>query len=120
MQRDLIRSLVRCAEQMLEAGGHSPNEQTLAKVADTLRAAALDDELRELVSAGRVVKEERAAGLGPLEVLPPAPKKAKAKKSKKPRKPAGPDPTQVAEAERAVEAARRALEEAERRRSELG
>ena len=66
MQRDLIRALVRCAEQLLEAGGHSANEQTLGKVADTLRAAALDEELREQLSTGRVVKEQRAASLGPL------------------------------------------------------
>ena len=66
MQRDLIRSLVRCAKQLLEAGGHSANEQTLDKVADTLRAAGLDDGVREQVGRGRVVKEHRAAGLGPL------------------------------------------------------
>jgi len=122
MQRDLIRSLVRCAEQLLEAGGHSANEQTLGKVADTLRAAALDDELREQVAVGRVVKEERAAGLGPLESLPPPPKPAKRSKAKtkKAAKPAGPDPKKVAEAEREIEAARRQLEEAERRRRELG
>jgi hypothetical protein len=120
MQRDLIRSLVRCAEQMLEAGGHSANVQTLGKVADTLRAAALDEDLREQVSAGRVVKEQRAAGLGPLESLPPPPKKAKKAKPKKSRKPAGPDPKKVAKADEAIEAARRQLEEAERRRRELG
>ena len=122
MQRDLIRSLVRCAEQLLEAGGHSANEQTLGKVADTLRAAALDEELRGQVSAGRVVKEQRAAGLGPLASLPPAPKKPKPKKApaKKRREPARPDPKKVAEAERAVLEARRQLEEAERRRRELG
>jgi hypothetical protein len=127
MQRDLIRSLVRCAQQLLEAGGHSANEATLNKVADTLRAAALDEELREQVSAGRVVKEQSAAGLGPLESLPAPAKRPKAKKSpakksaaKKTRKPSGPDPKKVAEAEKAIEAARRHLEEAERRRRELG
>jgi hypothetical protein len=82
MQRDLIRSLVRCAEQLLEAAGHNASEQTLGKVADTLRAAALDDELRKQVSAGRVAKEQRAAGLGPLEALPPPPKKAKRRRGR--------------------------------------
>jgi hypothetical protein len=122
MQRELIGSLVHCAEQLLEAGGHRANEQTLAKVAETLRAAALDDELREQIGAGRVVKEKRAAGLGPLESMPPPPKKTKAKnaKAKKARKPTGPDPKKIAEAEGAIEAARRQLEEAERRRRELG
>jgi hypothetical protein len=123
MQRDLIRSLVRCAQQLLEAGGHSANEQTLNKVADTLRAAALDEELREQVSAGRVVKEQSAAGLGPLESLPAPAKKSKTAKkpaAKKSRKPSGPDPKKVADAEKAIEAARRQLDEAERRRRELG
>jgi hypothetical protein len=66
MQRKLIRSLVRCASQLLEADGHSPSDATLGKVADTLRAAALDREVREQLAHGRVVKEQRAAGLGPL------------------------------------------------------
>jgi len=66
MQRGLIRSLVRCAAQLLEAGGHAASDATLGKVADTLRAAALDDEVREQLAHGRVVKEQRAAGLGPL------------------------------------------------------
>jgi hypothetical protein len=66
MQRELIRSLVRCAAQLLEAGGHSANEATLGKVADTLRAAGLDPDVREQVAQGRLVKEQRAAGLGPL------------------------------------------------------
>ena len=66
MQRTLIRSLVRCASQLLEAGGHAASDVTLGKVADTLRAAAVDDELREQVADGRVVKERRAASLGPL------------------------------------------------------
>ena len=66
MQRDLIRALVRCASELLEAAGHGASEETLGKVADTLRAAAVDDELREQLAHGRVVKERRAASLGPL------------------------------------------------------
>ena len=66
MQRKLVRSLVRCAAQLLEAGGHPASDATLGKVADTLRAAGLDSDVREQVAQGRVVKEQRAAGLGPL------------------------------------------------------
>ena len=66
IQRRLIRSLVRCASQLLEAGGHAASDATLQKVADTLRAAALEDDLREQLAKGRVVKEQSAAGLGPL------------------------------------------------------
>jgi hypothetical protein len=110
MQRDLIRSLVRCAEQLLDAGGHSTTEATLNKVADTLRAAALDEGLRERIAAGRVVKEERAAGLGPLASMPaarPAKKSAKEKGKQAKAEPVGPDPKEVRRAERAVETARR-------------
>jgi hypothetical protein len=66
MQRKLINSLVRCASQLLEAGGDAPSDATLQKVADTLRAAALDEDVREQLARGRVVKEQSAAGLGPL------------------------------------------------------
>ncbi len=66
MQRKLIQSLVRCAAQLLEAGGHTASDATLGKVADTLRAAGLDADVREQVAQGRVVKEQRAAGIGPL------------------------------------------------------
>jgi hypothetical protein len=64
MQRELIRSLVRCASELLEAAGHYATDATLGKVADTLRAAAVDEELREEVASGRVVKERRVASLG--------------------------------------------------------
>jgi hypothetical protein len=66
MQRKLISSLVRCASQLLEAGGHAASDATLQKVADTLRAAALDEVVREQLAHGRLVKDERAAGFGPL------------------------------------------------------
>ena len=66
MQRKLIQSLVRCASQLLEAGGHAPTDATLQKVADTLRAAALDTDVREQLARGRVVKEQTAAGFGPV------------------------------------------------------
>ena len=120
MQRDLIRSLVRCAAQLLEAGGHNAGEATLSKVADTLRAAALDENLRARVSAGTVVKEQRAAGLGPLASLPPAAKKKKAPKKKKKPEPPKPDPKEIEAAERELAEARRRLEEAEKRRRDLG
>ena len=127
MQRDLIRSLTRCAAQLLEAGGHSAGETTLLKVADTLRAAALDEELRQEIADGCVVKERRAAGLGPLASMPAPPKPKKKVSKEKAPEPKGPDPEEVRSAERAVEAARRRLEKAqdelaaaEKRLRELG
>lgn len=104
---------MRCAAELLDAGGHGSNEATLTKVADTLRAAALDEELREQVSQGRVVREQRAAGLGPLASLPAQPAGKGKKKASKPKpEPPQPDPKEVSKAERAVETARRRVEEA--------
>lgn len=121
MQRELIGSLVRCARELLDAGGHSTADATLEKVAETLRAAALEEELRKEVAAGRVVKERKAAGLGPLATLPApergAKKKAAAKK--------GPTPEERRtkrereKAERALAKARAAAEAAEKRLREL-
>ena len=82
MQRELIGSLVRCAGELLDAAGHSPSDATLTKVADTLRAGALDEELRQQIADGRVVKEQRAAGLG-LEAMPRPPARRKAKGRRK-------------------------------------
>ena len=112
MQRELIGSLVRCARELLEAGGHAAREPTLAKVAETLRAAALDEELRREITEGRVVKERRAAGLGPLSALPAAPPQRGGSADRAPTEPAGPDPKEVRSAERAVEAARKRVEAA--------
>jgi len=67
MQRKLIRSLVRCASQLLEAGGHPASDESLQKVSDTLRAAALDEDVREQLAHGRLAKEASAAGFGPLD-----------------------------------------------------
>ena len=115
MQRDLIRDLTRCAKQLLEAGGHPASDTTLTKVADTLRAAALDEDLRAEIADGRVVKERRAAGLGPLASMPaPAPRKGGKKSSRKAPEPTGPDPKEVRKAEKAIDAARNRVEKAEK------
>jgi hypothetical protein len=110
MQRELVASLVRCAAELLDAGGHAANEATLAKVADTLRAAALDDDLRAELADGRVVKERRAAGLGPLSSMPVPPPRPEPDEAPEPE--LGPDPKEVRKAERAVEAARRRVDKA--------
>jgi hypothetical protein len=112
MQRELIGSLVRCAGELLDAGGHGSGEATLTKVADTLRAAALDEELREQIAAGRVAKERRAAGLGPLASMP-APPKSRPQAKPEPEPEPGPDPKELRKAERGVEAARKKLAKAQ-------
>ena len=113
MQRELIGSLSRCARELLDAAGHGASDATLTKVTDTLRAAALDEDVRAQIADGRVVKERRAAGLGPLGSMPaPAPAKRRSKGAPPDPKPKGPDPKEVKKAERAAETARRRLEAA--------
>lgn len=127
MQRELIGSLVRCARELLEAGGHASADSTLEKVADTLRAAASDPELREAVAEGRVVREASAAGFGPLETLPPPPKtKRKPAAKPKPKKKTGPTAAEKKRekerkaAEKELADARAALEAAKKRLKGLG
>ena len=100
------------------------------RVADTLHAAALDDEGREQVRAGRLERELRHVGLGMAVVPTRAPRRAAGRRGKtsqktKPRRTAGP-PTEVrataaakaaeADARRRAERAKRTLEVSERRR----
>ena len=113
------------------------------KVRATLHAATVDPDVRAEVAAGRVVKEHSASGFGGLDALIAAGRgaeakakpagakrktaKGKAKAAPPEREPPGPDPREVrrrrdtlrraleaeADAESAVDGARRALEQVE-------
>jgi hypothetical protein len=141
----VARRLVEALAAEADADG-----ATQDKVRATLHAATVDGDVREEIARGRVVKERAAAGFGGLEgiELPPggavrAPAPAKTtKKGRKaapepepapPPKPKGPTKAQrdalrraneaEARSERAVDGARRALEQVEKtiaaRRREL-
>ena len=60
-ERAAIDVLVAAARELLPPRS---GEATLEAVRETLRAAATDDEVREEVVAGRLVRERTAAGLG--------------------------------------------------------
>jgi hypothetical protein len=64
-ERELVTGLVERAEPLLSEGG-SPSAANLERVSNTLHAAALDEELRGELEAGRVVKDRESAGLGPF------------------------------------------------------
>ena len=127
MQRELIGSLARCALELLDAAGHGASDATLAKVADTLRAAALDEDIRAEIADGRVVRERRAAGLGPLASMP-APRQERkpsrpAKAAAKPKGPTAAEKKRERErraAEKELADARAALDAAEKRLRGLG
>jgi hypothetical protein len=63
-ERAAVQELLEAARGLLSGSGAGLSESTLEDVADTLRAAAIDDETREAVLAGRLDRERRAAGLG--------------------------------------------------------
>jgi hypothetical protein len=120
-ERKAIDALSRAAVQILEETG-SAGGQALARVQETLHAAAVDERLGDAVRAGRLVKEEEASGFG-LDLLSGAPAAAPATK---PRRADGTAAKRRAaeerrkgaerrlrEAERGAEAAEQAVEEAE-------
>jgi hypothetical protein len=62
--RGAIDQLIATARGLLSSDGHELSSSTLERVSETLTAAALDDEARELVVAGRLERELRHVGLG--------------------------------------------------------
>jgi hypothetical protein len=85
-ERDAVEQLVDAARGLLTSEGQELSTAIVERVADTLHAAALDDEAREQVREGRLERELRHAGLGLGDV--PAgkarPKRAPAKQQPKP------------------------------------
>jgi hypothetical protein len=63
-QRVAIEQLLEAAGGLLSSEGHELSPAVLDRVADTLRAAALDPEAREQVQRARLERELRHVGLG--------------------------------------------------------
>ena len=63
-EREAVDALATIARGLLTSGGQELTATTLERVTETLHAAALDDEARQEVSAGRLVRELRHVGLG--------------------------------------------------------
>jgi len=73
-ERAAVDELVDAARGLLTSEGHELSPTVVERVADTLHAAALDEDAREQVRDGRLVRELRHAGLGLGEAafaLPP-------------------------------------------------
>lgn len=62
--RSAVQALVDAAGGLLSSSGHQLSPATLDRVAETLQAAALDDDARAAVSQGRLERELRHVGLG--------------------------------------------------------
>jgi hypothetical protein len=74
-ERRVVRALVDEAKSILTEAGHTPNEATLERIADTFYATAVDEEGRELVRTGTLTKELKRVGFGDvtsLSVVPAA------------------------------------------------
>lgn len=67
VQRGAVDELTEKARGLLSAEGHELTPTTLAKVAGTLNAAALDRDVRPEVEGGCLVQERHHVGLGSLE-----------------------------------------------------
>ncbi len=63
-QRAAVEQLLEAAGGLLSSEGHDLSPAVLDRVADTLRAAALDPEAREQVQAAQLERELRHVGLG--------------------------------------------------------
>lgn len=63
-ERRAVDDLVDTARGLLSSSGQELSATTLERIADTLHAAALDDDARAQVSDGRLVRELRHVGLG--------------------------------------------------------
>jgi hypothetical protein len=124
-ERDAVDALVDRARGLLSSGGHELSAVTVERVAETLHAAALDDDARTQVSEGRLVRELRhvglGAGLGGAVSAPPAqPTRPASGRPGTPARSSGagaagaPDPA----AEREAARERKAAEAAQRRERE--
>jgi DNA repair exonuclease SbcCD ATPase subunit len=64
-ERNAITHLVSSAEKVLSEAGHSASQSTLDRIATTLRAAAVEDEGRDLLERGRLQRDLDPTGFGP-------------------------------------------------------
>jgi hypothetical protein len=90
-EHEAAQALAADAPGFLDRDGHPPSGPTLEKVAETIRAVALDDEARAGFEKGRLTRERSASGFGPLGAPPPASRgePARRKQGGRGRKPPG-------------------------------
>ena len=92
-EREAVEALATRAAELLREAGKAVTDKTTAELRDTLHAAALDDEARDLLDRGRLVEPRQAIGLGGFALAPSGaeeedeapkkpPKKGKAAKKK--------------------------------------
>jgi hypothetical protein len=122
-QRDALDGLLEAATGLLGSDGHAPSPATLERVADTLRAASIDEASRQQVAGGCLTQELHFSGLGigDLSVAPPQSPPAKTTPPKPKTTQQKPKPTAQHKAplKAARESAAKALRAATRAEHEL-
>jgi hypothetical protein len=103
-ERSAVDALLEAAGGLLTSDGHELSPAIVDRVAETLRAAALDPDSRELVRGGRLERELRHVGLGVglgagADLAPAAPPRRREAKS-------APTPKQAERREERAEAER--------------
>jgi hypothetical protein len=83
-ERAAVDTLMVAARGLLTSDGHELSPTVMDRVAETLRAAALDPDARSQVSEGRLERELRHVGLGLVGDMPAPPAPAPAPKRKEP------------------------------------
>src|SRR5690349_7742936 len=86
-ERRAVQELASQATALLRQAGHPVTDKTATEIRDTLHAAALDEDTREQLAAGRLVAAKQAIGLGGFaagsaSAPAPAPKKQRAESRK--------------------------------------
>ena len=77
-EREALAPLLEAARGLLTGSGAGVSETALARVEESLHAAALDPEVRPEVAAGRLAKEVRHVGMGTVAAAP-APARSRAR-----------------------------------------
>jgi hypothetical protein len=117
-EREAVNTLLQAARGLLSSDGHELGPAIVERVSDSLHAAALGDEAREEVGAGRLERELRHVGLGMDAGGGPEPVRRKQKTPATKAKPAPPQAkTAPAKAKPAREPRAVAKEQAEARRA---
>jgi hypothetical protein len=120
-EEEAVMRLVEHARRLKAERSKSLGEATLERVTETLHAASLDEEVRELVASGRLDRERRAVGIGALapDTRAPGVERSKAKKTRAEKKGAAPQRVRPDRArERRVAAVREQLAQAEGEQAE--
>ena len=83
-ERDAVERLAERAAAVLREAGKPVTGKTAAELRDTLHAATLDDDVRDLLDRGRLVEPRQAIGLGGLEGAAPPEREPPQKAGKQP------------------------------------